>query len=132
MTTTAESGVGSSSPAPARSAGRPSGLPGTPAWDRESPGGPRDGMDAGVAGPAYGMRTDRVSPYLLVEAVADRYGCTVGTVQERCRLRQLPHRKLPGSRRLLFLEAELERYDAGGELVVKELARGGRVVEVRS
>jgi hypothetical protein len=69
------------------------------------------------------------SPYLLVEDVAARYHCSVRTIHELTRTSAIPHRRLPGSRRCLFLEAELDLYDAGGvELEVLEREGGGRVV----
>jgi predicted DNA-binding transcriptional regulator AlpA len=69
------------------------------------------------------------SPYLTVEEVAERYHVSTKWVHERCRLRELPHRRLSGTRRLLFLEAELQAYDEGCPLVVSELPRSGRVVK---
>ncbi|MFN8223393.1 MAG: helix-turn-helix domain-containing protein [Gaiellales bacterium] len=68
------------------------------------------------------------SPFLLVEDVAARYGVSVRWVRERTRTGTIPHRRLPGSRRCLFLEDELEAYEAGATLVVRELEGGGRVV----
>jgi excisionase family DNA binding protein len=68
------------------------------------------------------------SPYFLVEEVAERLRCSVRSVHELTRLGEIPHRKLPGSRRCLFLEAELERWEAGARLERFELIRGGRIV----
>lgn len=68
------------------------------------------------------------SPYLLVEDVAERLHCTTRSVHELTRLHEIPHRKVPGSRRCLFLLEELEAWEAGARLEVVELARGGRVV----
>ena len=68
------------------------------------------------------------SPYLLVEEVAQRLRCSTRRVRELCRLHEIPHRKLPGSRRLLFLAQELELWENGMELEAIELPRGGRVV----
>ena len=68
------------------------------------------------------------SPYLLVEDVARVLGCSVRTVHERTRLGEIPHRRPPGARRLLFLDDELRAWLDGAELEVTELARGGRVV----
>ena len=70
--------------------------------------------------------------YLCVEQVAVRYGVSIRWVHERTRLARLPHRRLPGSRRCLFLEAELDAFDSGAvDLEVVELADGGRVVRPR-
>ena len=72
------------------------------------------------------MRAD--SPFLLVEEVAERLRRSVRSIHELTRLGEIPHRKLPGSRRCLFLEAELEKWEDGARLEVVELPRGGRVV----
>jgi hypothetical protein len=65
---------------------------------------------------------------LLVEDVAARLRCSVRKVHELTRTMAIPHRRLPGSRRCLFLEVELEAWEAGAELEVVERERGGRVV----
>ena len=68
------------------------------------------------------------APFLLVEAVAARYHCTVWTIHERARLGQIPHRKLAGGgSRLLFIPSELTACENGAELEVTETASGGRV-----
>jgi excisionase family DNA binding protein len=69
--------------------------------------------------------------YLRVEDVAALLGVSVRTVHERTRLREIPCRRLPGTRRILFLEAELEAWiESGGAipLEVVEGERGGVVV----
>jgi excisionase family DNA binding protein len=68
------------------------------------------------------------SPYLLVEDVAERLHCSKRSVHELTRRREIPHRRLPASRRCLFLLEELEAWEAGAPLEVLELPRGGRVV----
>jgi hypothetical protein len=68
------------------------------------------------------------SPYLLVEDVARRYHCSTRRVHELTRTNAIPHRRLPGSRRCLFLPAELDAWDNGAALDVRELDRGGRIV----
>lgn len=68
------------------------------------------------------------SPFLRVEDVAELIGCSTRTVHERARLREIPHRRPPGARRLLFLEEELRAWLDGVPLEVVELPRGGRVV----
>lgn len=73
-----------------------------------------------------------VSPYLLVEDVAARLRCSTRKVHELTRCREIPHRRLPGSRRCLFLEADLAAWEAGAELEVVELAREGRLVRPSS
>ena len=69
------------------------------------------------------------SPYLLVEDVAERLRCSVRSVHELTRTSGIPHRRLPGSRRCLFLVAELEAWEGGAALEVVETAQGGRVVK---
>jgi len=68
------------------------------------------------------------SPYLHVEDVAGLLGCSIRTVHERARLGEIPHRRPPGARRLLFLESELQAWIDGAALEHVELPRGGRVV----
>jgi excisionase family DNA binding protein len=68
------------------------------------------------------------SPYLTVEQVAERLHTSVRTIRERTRTGTIPHRRLPGQRRCLFLPRELDVWLDGAELDVVELAGGGRVV----
>jgi hypothetical protein len=72
------------------------------------------------------------SPYLVVEDVAGRYHCSTRRIHELTRTQAIPHRRLPGSRRCLFLDAELEAWDNGAELEVRELAGGGRIVRPKT
>lgn len=72
---------------------------------------------------------DRV--FLLVEDVAARYGVSRRWVLERTRLGEIPHRRLPGSRRCLFVEAHLVAWEDGAGLELVELAGGGRLVRPR-
>jgi hypothetical protein len=69
------------------------------------------------------------SPFLLVEDVAARYATSRRWVLERTRLGAIPHRRLPGSRRCLFLVHELEAWENGADLRARDLADGGRLVE---
>jgi hypothetical protein len=78
-------------------------------------------------GDAGGFGVPR-SPYLVVDEVAARLRCSKASVHELTRTCAVPHRKLPGTRRCLFLEAELEAWEAGAVLEVVELPRGGRIV----
>jgi predicted DNA-binding transcriptional regulator AlpA len=68
------------------------------------------------------------SPYMLVEDVAVMLGCSTRTVHERARLGEIPHRRPPAARRLLFLESEICAWLDGAPLELVELPRGGRVV----
>jgi hypothetical protein len=49
-------------------------------------------------------------------------------VHELTRLSKIPHRRLPGSRRCLFRVDELEAWEDGARLEVREIAGGGRLV----
>jgi excisionase family DNA binding protein len=84
-----------------------------------------NGAGSGAVG---GLTVPRLSPYLLVEDVAARLRCSVRKIHELTRTRWIPHRRLPGSRRCLFLEAELKAWEAGAELETVERERGGRIV----
>jgi excisionase family DNA binding protein len=72
------------------------------------------------------------SPYLVVEEVAERLRCSTRKVHELTRTGAIPHRRLPGSRRCLFLEAELEAWESGAQLDIRELGEGGRLVVPRT
>jgi len=69
-----------------------------------------------------------IERYLVVEDVAERLRCSTRTIHELTRTYAIPHRRLPGTRRCLFSEPELEAWVDGAELVVVELDRGGRIV----
>jgi predicted DNA-binding transcriptional regulator AlpA len=81
---------------------------------------------------ANGLTVPRRSPFLFVEDVMARYGVSKRWVQGRASAREIPHRRLPGSRRCLFLEAELEAWDNGAQLETRELAGGGRIVKPKT
>jgi DNA-binding transcriptional MerR regulator len=68
------------------------------------------------------------SPYLNTGQVATRYQVSPYTVREWARFDLIPHMRRPRSRRLLFLPAHLDAYDAGAELERIELSQGGRTV----
>ena len=55
-----------------------------------------------------------VSPFLVTPRVATRLRCSVRTVHELTRRGLIPHRRLPGPRRCLFREDELEAWEQGG------------------
>jgi excisionase family DNA binding protein len=71
------------------------------------------------------------SPYLVVEDVAELLHVSTRTVRELTRSGRIPHRRVPGQRRCLFLEGELREWLDGAELEARELPRGGRVVAVK-
>jgi hypothetical protein len=68
------------------------------------------------------------SPFLTVEDVAERHLCSLRSIHELTRTLAVPHFKRPGTRRCLFRQDWLEAWEAGAELEVVELPRGGRVV----
>jgi hypothetical protein len=81
-------------------------------------GGRRDDSRVRLAGIAVPARRGRCTPASVLE----------WRVHELTRTLAIPHRKLPGSRRCLFLVAELEAWEAGSELEAVELRDGGRIV----
>jgi excisionase family DNA binding protein len=62
--------------------------------------------------------------YLTVEQVAKRLHLSTRAVHERTRLAKIPHRRIGGTRRCLFVPEELDAWLNGAELEVVELARG--------
>ena len=68
------------------------------------------------------------SPFLITPEVATRLRCSVRTVHEFTRQGLIPHRRLPGSRRCLFREDELEAWERGAPLKAVALERRGRIV----
>ena len=72
-------------------------------------------------------------PLLHVERVADLLGCSTRSVHELTRRRAVPFRRIAGTRRCLFVEAEVLAWvDSGGTvpLEVIEGERGGVVVRL--
>jgi excisionase family DNA binding protein len=69
--------------------------------------------------------------YLLVEEVARLLRCSTRSVHELTRAREIPHRRLPGTRRCLFTAADLAAWMDGAQLEVVELPKDGRVVRPR-
>jgi len=74
------------------------------------------------------MTTVGASPYLLTPEAAAFLGVSVRTLHEWTRLQRVPHRKPPGGRRCLYLEAELRAWLDGAPLEHRQLPRGGRAV----
>lgn len=67
--------------------------------------------------------------FLTVDETADLLRCSRRVIHEFTRTRTIPHRRLPGQRRILFLQAEVETWVTDQpELEVIELERGGRIV----
>lgn len=69
-----------------------------------------------------------LSPFLVVEDVADRYQVRPKTVREWARCGAIPHFRAPGTRRLQFRLDWLEAWERGAELELMALDRGGRIV----
>jgi predicted DNA-binding transcriptional regulator AlpA len=70
-----------------------------------------------------------LSPSLLVvEDVAARLHMSKRSIHERTRRGMIPHRRPAGTRRCLFIEAELEAWLNGARLEMFETRDGGRVV----
>lgn len=64
-----------------------------------------------------------------VESIAEVVKLSRRSVHELTRTNAIPHRKLPGQRRILFVREEVERWIIDGcPLEVIELEGGGRVV----
>ena len=68
------------------------------------------------------------SPFLTADEVAARLRCSLRTVHELARRNDIPLRRLPGSRRLLFAAEHLTQWEDGAALETVQLSRGGRVV----
>lgn len=68
------------------------------------------------------------SPFLTAGEVAERLRCSLRTVHELARRNEIPLRRLPGCRRLLFVADHLAQWEDGAPLEIVQLGRGGRVV----
>jgi excisionase family DNA binding protein len=66
--------------------------------------------------------------YVGVPEVAERYGVARESIYEWVAAGQLPFRKLPGRKMLLFLPADLDAADDGAELERRKLRGGGVLV----
>ena len=69
------------------------------------------------------------SPFLTAPEAAAYCRVSLRTLHERARRREIPHRRLHGTRRLLFVAAELDAWIAGARLEVSEGPGDGRVVK---
>jgi excisionase family DNA binding protein len=70
----------------------------------------------------------RRPPYLTVDEAADFLRCSVRSLHGLTAAGRIPHRRLGGQRRLLFLEEELTAWVDGAELERLETRDGGRIV----
>jgi excisionase family DNA binding protein len=67
--------------------------------------------------------------HLTVEQVAERLHLSVWTVRDKARRRQLPHRKPPGTRRLIFPLTDIEAYEDGcADFEFRRWGSDGRIV----
>ena len=79
-------------------------------------------------GGAQPQQRPAASPFLITPEVATRLRRSVRTAHELARQGSIPHRRLPGSRRCLFREDELEAWERGAPLETVALERGSRLV----
>jgi hypothetical protein len=84
-------------------------------------------MSRNAGGSAVANARTRV--FLSLPEVVDRYAGVYSkwTVYEMTRTGQVPHRKLPGRRGLLFPLDELEEWEDGAVLETLGVGGGGRV-----
>ena len=72
------------------------------------------------------------SSFLTVDQAAQVVHMSPRTIHELARNgARIPHRRIGGCRRLLFLESELHAWVDGAELEHVATANGGRVVRVK-
>src|SRR6478736_6475583 len=72
-----------------------------------------------------------LSSILTVDEAAKLIRLSPRTVHELVRRRAIPHRRIAGRRRLLFVERELALWLNGCELESRELGDGNRIVRPR-
>jgi excisionase family DNA binding protein len=70
--------------------------------------------------------------FLTVDDVAERLCCSVRTVHARVARSEIPFRRLPGCRRLLFDEDDIAAWANGAELEGIELRGGGQIVRPKA
>lgn len=78
--------------------------------------------------PGRGGAVMSSSPFLTLEEAAAYVRIAPYTLGEKCREGLAPHRKAPGSRRLLFRADELDAWLNGADLEYVSQPRGGRIV----
>ena len=66
--------------------------------------------------------------FLTVPDIAQLLHCSLRTIHELTRTSRIPHRRIEGTRRCLFVPDEVDAWLDGAELYVTETARGGRIV----
>jgi len=68
------------------------------------------------------------SRFLIVQEVAELLRRSQRSIHELTRTGAIPHRRLAGQRRCLFVEEEIQAWMDGAQLEVVELPGGGRCV----
>jgi hypothetical protein len=70
---------------------------------------------------------NRGTQYITLQDVCERYGFAYSawTIRDKCRRGEWPHRKLPGSKAILFDEDDLRAFDEGAELERRVLRKRG-------
>jgi excisionase family DNA binding protein len=66
--------------------------------------------------------------FLTVADIAQLLHCSPRTIHELTRTCRIPHRRIEGTRRCLFVPDEVDAWVDGAELYVSETPGGGRVV----
>src|SRR5215208_6253609 len=66
--------------------------------------------------------------FLTVADIAQILHCSPRTIHELTRTCRIPHRRIAGTRRCLFVRDEVDAWLNGAELYVLETNRGSRVV----
>jgi excisionase family DNA binding protein len=66
--------------------------------------------------------------FLTVEDIAKLLHCSSRTIHELTRTCRIPHRRIGGTRRCLFILEEVDAWMDGADLYVSQSPRGGRVV----
>jgi excisionase family DNA binding protein len=86
---------------------------------------------SGSKGTAIGRTALEGRPYLVHEEAAELLRVSPRTLAELVARRAIPHRRISGSRRILYVPSELQAFVDGCDLEVLELAGSGRVVRPR-
>jgi len=73
-------------------------------------------------------------PFLDIDGAAELLVSSRRVLHQLASERRIPHRRLPGQRKLVFVRAELESFviDPTLELEVVELERNGRIVRPKA
>lgn len=69
------------------------------------------------------------TPYLTVEQIAERLHLSRRSIHELTRTNAIPHRRIGGTRRCLFLATEIDEWVNGAHLEHHDAPNGGRIVK---